>query len=454
MSLSKRLYLIITGASLFVGLLVFIVSYEMFSSALEEQFLERIRVVAKNFAASASIGLVFHDTALVARVAEPLLKDPNVVGVEVTDAEGNAVVSLGKRSPHVINIPIRSGGAESLMFSPEQQKRLLGTVRLFYSKRKLEEALRRLLVGVLVVTLMVVVAANLLAHTLVSKAALVPLKELLDAVRKVAAGDLDVAISGGGLPETRELAQAFCLMVNSLKEHQKMLKRTYEEMARNQSLAEIGKFSLTIAHEIKNPLGIIKGSLDILKKEEVDAETKRQMVEFVEEEVKRIDVLINDFLQLSRPEKVSKRRVNARVFLESLAEKLSLYESVGELKVDAPDAEIETAPHLLERVLVNLIKNGFEAGATLVEVKMEEKEESWVIRVSDNGRGIPEEERENIFKPFYTTKEKGTGLGLAVVLQAVYALGGEIEVSSIEGKGTTFTIKLPKEGGRGLHTGG
>ena len=309
----------------------------------------------------------------------------------------------------------------------------------------LEKKLSKLLINIALIVFLTTILTNILAYILVSKAVLVPLRKLVDAVRNVSAGCMDVKVEGGDLPETAELAEAFNTMIDSIKEHQSKLRKTYEEMAKNQFLAEIGKFSLMIAHEIKNPLSVIKGAIDILKKDSINSETKNQMLSFIEEDVARIDRLVKDFLQLSRPNNLNIVKANLKDLLSSTAEKFSVMYGKT-IQVEADDALFETDVALVERILSNLIDNAFEAGATTVKLTGRKSNGIIEILVSDNGCGIPKDSVEDIFKPFFTTKDKGTGLGLSVVLQAVYALGGSVEVFSKEGEGTTFKIVFPEKG--------
>lgn len=443
MNINKRLIIIIFSTTIITGFLIFLTVYHIFSQALEERFKERIKLTAKHFAAGASIGIVFKDTSMIEKLAAPILKDEEIEGIEVKNSKGNPLFFKGKRSKYAIEIPIATGESEeSILFNPAKEN-ILGKVIVFYNKKKLEEILKETLAKIFILSLLISGIFSFAAYTLISKAIYAPLKELLAAVKKVEEGDLEVKISGGNLPETKTLALAFSNMVEALKRHQKILEETYKEMAQNLSLAEIGKFSLTVAHEIKNPLGIIKGSLDILKKENIDKETKEQMLSFIEEETKRIDRLIKEFLQLSRPDNVHIKTINVKDLFLSIQEKLKIRYPDKKIIFEGPETKISTDPHLLEKIIINLIQNSFEAKADKVEVTLSHSDSSYEITIKDNGKGISREEMENIFKPFYTTKKGGSGLGLSIVLQSVYALRGKISVYSEINKGTTFKLTFP-----------
>jgi signal transduction histidine kinase len=443
MGISKRLIVIITLSQFVMGVLIVGVSYRLVSGILEDMYVQRIREAARNFAASASIGVIFKDVAVLEKLAGPLLRNEGIRGIELLDAQRKPIFSKGMKTSSFLEMPIEVSSGESVIFNPSQEEKPLGIVRVFYNMKVLEQRLSRILVDISVIALVVILATNFLAYILISKAVIVPMNNLLQAVRDVSAGNLDVGIEGGNLPETRELADAFRFMVDSIKEHQQALRKSYEEMARNQSLAEIGKFSLMIAHEIKNPLSVIKGSLDILKKKELQDELREQMIGYIEEEVERIDRLVKEFLQLSRPDKLNIRKVHLKDVLCAIGEKMSVVDS-GTVEVEAQEGVFEADVYVLEKVLSNLISNSFEAGATKVKLTGRFNKDNVEILVEDNGKGIPQEEMENIFKPFYTTKEGGTGLGLSVVLQAVYALGGSLNVESKEGEGTVFKITFPR----------
>ncbi len=233
----------------------------------------------------------------------------------------------------------------------------------------------------------------------------------------------------------------------------RMLKRSIKyqtELKERQHLAQIGEMAATVAHELRNPLAIIEASNDIIKKKysRQDDET----FSYISDEVKRLDILIDDFLKLTKTPVINIEKIN----LKSLLGKLSLFINDTEMSVLSIDAvdniEIYSDKNLLEQIILNILRNAFQA---IKKNKNKDKHVSIVIKaiknanvniiITDNGCGISEENLKKIFSPFFTTKEQGTGLGLSVSKRLTELLGGTIDIHSQVDKGTKVTIQLPTE---------
>jgi len=443
LNLKQRLILI-TSVTVFVtALAVFFLTQEVFGSFMRERFFERISFLARHLSSGITLGLILKDVDMLKKLSSSLLKEEAIVALEIRTADGEVILSLGypQRADGVVTQKVTTGGSQA----PFQEPRVLGEVRLFYSTAHLDQLLKRLFWQVLLVSLLLASLMGLLGYLLITRAFVRPLNELLTAVKEVEKGDLSVKVSGQGLPETEELARAFSQMLSSLRSSREELRRTYEEMLRTRSMAEIGRFSLMIAHEIKNPLGIIKGSLDILKKPEVDAEIRQEMIQYIEDEVRRLDDLIQNFLTFARPQRIKPQLVAPEALLEDISRRVALEygpEKVT-LRLKGPLPKVSWDPEHVERALLNLIKNAFEAKASQVILEAYVEGQALVLEVQDDGSGIPPEEKEKIFQPFYTTKAKGTGLGLSMVMQVMEAHGGKVVVEDRAPQGTTFKLIFP-----------
>lgn len=245
-----------------------------------------------------------------------------------------------------------------------------------------------------------------------------------------------------------ELADHFASVVENSK--------LYEKMRERDRLAALGEMAAGLAHEIRNPLGAIKGAAQCLDPKQLPTE-EGEFVEVIVEEVNRLNGVVTAFLDYSRPLKqnfgptdlneVISRTI--RLIQNDVPRHLTLKESLTEAlpKVDG-DAE------QLKQVLINLVQNAIQAMGDKggeIEVKSSKSErfsdfrspEMIEIQVTDTGPGIPVDQQLNIFVPFFTTKQKGTGLGLAICQRIVKNHGGTIAVQSRVGEGTTFIIRLP-----------
>lgn len=234
------------------------------------------------------------------------------------------------------------------------------------------------------------------------------------------------------------------------------------ELQRAAQLSFVGELAAGLAHEIKNPLAGIQGAVDILIRRRDKNDPDREVLEAMRHEVVRIDKTVRALLDRARPRLVSVRAssltdivghaVNlARAQLTSAAARGHRVSIEFEPPTDPMTIHID--PGQIEDAVLNLIINAIEAadGDGWVRVRValsqndhgEDVEDEAIVEVSDNGRGISEEELTRIFNPFFTTREAGTGLGLPAVRRIVRAHGGRVEVSSSPGKGSTFSIHLP-----------
>jgi PAS domain S-box-containing protein len=221
------------------------------------------------------------------------------------------------------------------------------------------------------------------------------------------------------------------------------LKALESQAALRQRLSSLGEMAAGIAHELRNPMGVIAGYTKILSKK-VD-ETLMPQVDAIKKEVSGMDAIINDFLSFAKPREPNLTDVNLYELIEASAD--SELEGRADIRASINIDRALTLPLdniLMRQTFANLIRNAADAMPEGGEIKFSSdiKPDHVDISVSDTGHGIPEGIREKIFLPFFTTKENGTGLGLAIVHRIVASHGGSIDVESTE-KGTTFRLRLP-----------
>jgi two-component system sensor histidine kinase PilS (NtrC family) len=231
-----------------------------------------------------------------------------------------------------------------------------------------------------------------------------------------------------------------------------------EDLKRADRLAAIGKMAAGIAHEIRNPLASISGSIEILKDELGNAAPNQQLMEIILREVGRLNSLIEDFLLFTRPISPGKEKIHLNQLVEEI---LKMFANSSDFN---PQIRLETRyrddlfilgdPHQIRQVFWNLFINAAQAmlqgGELLVELRrnssslpFSKEQANGEISISDTGVGIGEDEIGKIFDPFFTTKERGTGLGLSIVHSILESYGGRIKVQSQKGSGTVFSVYLP-----------
>ncbi len=219
-----------------------------------------------------------------------------------------------------------------------------------------------------------------------------------------------------------------------------------EKSKRVERLSAMGEMAVTIAHEIRNPLGSIELFAGLIKRE-ASKEEERKWAESITAVVKSINTLISNMLLFARPFQVEKERFPIKPFIEETLKLAHHAFKEKEIKVSVEGedgVEVNADKELLRQVLLNLIINSVQAIKKSGEISISFRKEEDRIRITitDTGPGIPEENLKKIFDPFFTTKKKGTGLGLAIVHRIIDAHGGFISVESQPGK-TTFKITLP-----------
>lgn len=230
------------------------------------------------------------------------------------------------------------------------------------------------------------------------------------------------------------------------------LRRMEMAVQRSERLASIGRLAAGIAHEIRNPLASISGSVEILKTlPGADSET-RQLIDIAVREVERLDRLISSLLEYARPRNEERQALDLGEVASEIAKAFEHDPRGAEVKVivDAePGVMIEGASGQLRQVLWNLLRNAADAmpsGGT-VRIGVEKEEVTGrrfaTMVVADTGVGIPREDLDRIFEPFYSTKPNGTGLGLATVARIVEDHRGNVDIQSDAGAGTTFTLRFP-----------
>ncbi len=278
-----------------------------------------------------------------------------------------------------------------------------------------------------------------------------PLRELERTIARVRTGDLHAEVEFAKRDDdVGELGRQFNVMVRQLRENEAEIQRLHQqEMSRAEHLATLGELAAGLAHEIRNPLAGIAGVIDVIGKELPASSASREVLADVQSEIRQIQSILNDLLAYARPRPPQFLSADLNATVEQ-----AVMLARQQVRTRPVEIRLISSPHLtavvhdpvqIQQVVLNLLLNGIQAipEEGSIEVALEKENEVARIRVADTGRGIPPDVLPKIFRPFFTTRREGTGLGLPFARGIVESHGGRIEVASEPGRGTRFDVSIP-----------
>jgi two-component system sensor histidine kinase HydH len=257
--------------------------------------------------------------------------------------------------------------------------------------------------------------------------------------------------------QSRHQTELYRELAERLAETNRRLEQAQAEARRSERLAALGQLSAGLAHEIRNPLGVIKGSAEMLtQKLQHSDELARELAGYISGEVNRLGALVTEFLDFARPLHAELHAADLTALLDRVLKIVADRWAGKPVAVERDYAgnlpPIPMDESLCEQAFLNLVQNAYEAmeehgGALRVEVMraIREDREGTEVRFTDTGHGVPEELREEIFNPFVTTKKNGVGLGLSIVSKIVDGHHGSIHVENRPQGGAVFTLFFPLE---------
>jgi signal transduction histidine kinase len=289
-----------------------------------------------------------------------------------------------------------------------------------------------------------------LIANLASRFVTTPLRELATAARDFGTtGEYD-PIQHRGSAEVDALVESFDRMAQNWTRSREEIDRLHSlEMERAQQLATVGELASGVAHEIRNPLTGVLGAIELAQRRLTGDDPTLPLLEEAREQLRRMEMTTTRLLQYARPPEPVEMVVETSMLVERAARivEAPAKSAAIELRFEPSKthASVRVDPELTVQVLVNLMLNAIEAmspaGRLTVSVATHAREVE--IRVRDTGPGIPPDLRTEIFRPFYTTKPQGTGLGLPISQKIIQRHGGSLRTESTSGGGTTFVVALP-----------
>ena len=305
-----------------------------------------------------------------------------------------------------------------------------------------------------------------------------PINKLIAGTRAVSRMQLNQVVEISSSAELAELAHEFNVMSERLnkamaelnqatqdlelkvRDRTRQLEVAHQKLLQSDRLASLGQLSATVAHEINNPIsGVLNLAMLLDRIMKDDGIPRERVAEFrkylgqIIDQTARVGRIVSDLLAFSRRSKPQSTNADLNAIIRStlsiLRHRLELGNIAADLKLSGSLPPVECDGSQMQQVIINLVMNGAEAchnkGNGTVSIETRREDDSVVLEISDTGDGIPKDVLPKIFDPFFTTKEevKGVGLGLSVVYGIVDAHGGDIEVSSVPGKGTRFKVTIP-----------
>ena len=294
-----------------------------------------------------------------------------------------------------------------------------------------------------------------------------PISDLHHGVEMIRSGNLDHKVGILANDEIGQLSRDFDEMSEELRvrseklkeysenleemveERTRKLEEAQEEVLQSERLAAIGRIASIVGHELRNPLTALRNSAHYIKLVSQNTDPRiLKHTEFMEQEIIRSNTIISDLLDFARgPKPAIKTKTDTDTIINSSIQRVEIPEKIQVTRSGSESIPVTVDSDHLTRILINLIQNAVHAmpdGGELT-IDTSEQSENVEITIQDTGTGISEENQDKIFTPLFSTKTKGTGLGLYIVKQLVESNGGSISFTSKEGEGTSFTISLPKE---------
>ncbi len=283
-------------------------------------------------------------------------------------------------------------------------------------------------------------------------------RHILEPIRKLAVEAYNQGDSPSSANEVTALELSVHGLIKNSEQVHKDLKRSQETLLQSEKMALLGKLAAGTAHSIRNPLTSVKMRLFSLNRSCNFTSDQQEDFTVISSEIQQINKTVDNFLEFSRPPRLRTKTMSPSAIVDSalhlMEQRLKSYGVSIKLVRKNPLSRAQIDPEQLKEVIVNIIINACEAIKQNGRIIISEEEKFIpplkkvvIIRIMDDGPGIPQDIQNDIFNPFFTTKEHGTGLGLSIAYNIIAEHGGWLDLSSREGQGAAFVITLPAEDG-------
>ena len=390
----------------------------------------------------------------------PAIREVSVVGSTQEVVASSNPRKVGKKQPLVDRVMVvreqlgaNDARSEHIRYSVKvpifRGSKLIGLLETSIIVNDLRALLRAMYLKNILVALAAFVAAFGVSWAVIARLNR-PLRRLHEAAGRIAAGDLTVRIERPGHDEVGKVTAAFNAMADTLQD-QKVLEDRLRSMERKAILSET---AATFAHEIRNPLNLINLTADHIVHQyrpgdEKERKTFDELADNLKKQVRHVNAMVNDYLSIGKPVRLRRRGFAAREFIHEVAALVrpQMAEKGIEMALAVPgSARIIADREQFQLVLMNLLINAVEAlpQGGRIEVSLDVNVPGPILlRVADNGPGVPPEDLERIFEPYFSKRSGGTGLGLSLSRRIVEEHGGCIRATNVPAGGACFEIEIP-----------
>lgn len=373
--------------------------------------------------------------------------DPKKIGKDPATKRKELIfkAELGETTPGV-------GHAYNVIIPVVAGEKHFGYIHLTINTDDFSTFMRRRLFARLFAVI-IVFGAGMILTVYLARSYTKPIEEVVSVAQSVAAGNLNHELNADRKDEIGKLAQSFNFMVARLREQRDL----EEKLRKAEHLAGIGQFATSIAHEIKNPLNFISLSIDLIREKYKPADSSTQekfesMIVNIKNEIQRVSRFAESFLEYGKPLELNRQSTNMGRLLDEVIDLVTAKAQMENIEIrkaceSLPELFID--PEFIKTCFYNIFLNAFQAmpSGGVITVTTKQRNNRFLFILEDTGIGIPEDRIARVFDPFFTTKTTGLGLGLALTKRVIEEHKGSVEITSIEGRGTTFTISLPMERG-------
>lgn len=312
--------------------------------------------------------------------------------------------------------------------------------------KRLEKSRYSMIIFSVLTLITLSVSLSLLTKYLINR----PLGGIIKTMKRVEDGDMKARFLTQRKDEIGRLSKTLNSMLTELDNARKEIEKYHqEEIKRVEKMATLGELAAAIAHEIKNPLAGISGAIQVFAEDFSDDDPRKEIIHDVIREIERLDKTVKDLLNFARPPEPHFLFTDVQSLIERLLNVISSQAQKQGVHIKIVNKhkteKIFLDPEQFQQVFLNIALNGLHAmsdGGNL-DIVISEEKDSLKFSFTDSGMGITEENMNNLFKPFFTTKQSGTGLGLAISKNIVQQHGGTINVESVLGEGSTFSVTIP-----------